>query len=781
MKKAILYLIYIISIFCFSTAGSAQGLMSNNTHGYQMKLVFPFGEYASFSISTCPTQYKIDNTCCEPPQSIYQYNPTTKGCCTPPNEVLGTGTNERCCTQPQATQERWDQTTTSPCGQFCTQPNAVIHSFARSSCCAPLTPGQNRWGQTATSLCGGHCPTPNVISTYNGFSSCCSNCADAGGVLAFQTVTSVCGTCCSYVPVICGNAGERVCEPTTGSAYCSQNSVCNHPDEWLIGSTGEGGYTCCTSCVGTRYGHTTSSCGQCCSAITHSMYSYSVYTSCCTVETTSQTRYNQTTTNVCGAFCTQPSIMISYGTRSSCCSSCNTNDIRHSQAAGAVCGTCLSCGIGAIPNAEKNACVCDTAGGYIGTWKKDTGSGNGCYPSTCEGKMLAAGFKAEDFTVAGDTITYTGSMNLQTDLDISACHLILKNSETYSLIVNSGKTLKVKSIKSTGMSGLLNMGEVTVTENINVTGSLGIQNSNKMNVGGDIIANGNGKEHGYGVSNSGDLTVQGSIYGTGGEEDHGYGITNTGTIKAKKIIGKTTGKLVGSHNMGVHNRGIMLVDGAVEGTGGGNKHSYGIYNQEGRIEAESIKGIASNGPGNHNMGISNAGEIKVRGEVIGSSSSSGNSTYGISISSTGSIEAKMISGSANIGYGIYNQGKLIATVSISGTSNETYGLNNIGEIDAASAAITGSSGNSNGLYNTKTIEAKTVTGTAGNSGYGIYNFQGTIIASGAITGNGAGTGSGFYNNSGSITGSVIYYCPRKVVGGTYTPEQTCKSGCTCTN
>ena len=227
----------------------------------QIKMVFPFGERDG-ATSICSSQYQTNVGCCEPPQSVYQYTVALTGCCTPPNEVHGTGTNQRCCT--------------------------------------PLTSGQNRWGQTESYPCGGYCGAPNVVSSYNMFSSCCSNCADVGGILAFQTNTSVCGTCCSAVPISCGNIGERVCEPGTGSAYCSQTSACNHPNEWLIGSSGEGGFTCCASCEGTRWGHNESSCGSCCTAGNEYVV-FSGVSSCCPGAQGS--RYFQTSERPCGFFC----------------------------------------------------------------------------------------------------------------------------------------------------------------------------------------------------------------------------------------------------------------------------------------------------------------------------------------------------------------------------------------------------------------------------------------------------------------------------------------------
>lgn len=238
-------------IILFSTDAFAE------SHGINIKLVFPFGEGGS----VCSPSYRTLDGCCEPPKSIYSYNPTVKGCCAQPNSISTVGANTRCC--------------------------------------VPWKAPQLRWGQTESSPCGGYCPPTSNHLTYSGYSSCCSACSE---VIAFQSAPlNVCGTCCSRIPESCGSAGYRVCESTTGSAYCSSDiNKCIPSTDWIAGTSGEGGYSCCAPCAGQRYGQTTTDCGSCCGAGQERVV-YGADASCCPVCTKS--RYGQTATSVCGVCC----------------------------------------------------------------------------------------------------------------------------------------------------------------------------------------------------------------------------------------------------------------------------------------------------------------------------------------------------------------------------------------------------------------------------------------------------------------------------------------------
>ena len=791
-------------VICLSLFLMSSSFAFAQNNPYRMKFVFPFGEGGG-TTSVCQTQYQTNNGCCEPPKNVYEYSLGAKGCCETPNEVHGTSPNERCCT--------------------------------------PLKLGQNRWGQTPTQPCGGYCPAPNVISTYNGFSSCCSNCADVGGVVEFQMNNSVCGTCCSYTPVNCGNAGERVCEPTTGSAYCSQNSACSDPNEWSYGSTGEGGFTCCSTCLGTRYGHTNSSCGECCESATH--------------------------------------IYLTVGTATSCCSNCNPLASRYGQTETKVCGICLACGAGAVYDDTTSSCKC--ADNHIGSWHEDTGNGNGCFPKTCEGYMLAAGYNAEKLSVAGDTITYSGKMDVTTDLDLSMCHLIVENTQGNGLVIAGSGTLKVKSVTGTGTEyGISNSGRIETTGQVKgkASGSgRGVYNTGEIEA---ATVSGEGSNHG--VENGGIMTadiINGSdiynasggkmtaksITGNGGMNN---GVYNYGMMQADTIIGEgsyngvvntagatmTTKTVTGSgtNNNGVYNSGELKATGAVKGTG----KNTGISNSSATtvITGDTITGITTGTTSG--TGISNYGTITATGDVTGEGGLYGISNIGSKskitaqtvkgasivisektrgITNAGTIDANEVIGESNF-VSITNTGTMTATGSVTGTIVGTIansiGVSNSGALTAKKVSGFGATGiSSRGTINVETvigngndaglgetingipnisggiyvtggtvegttitgkgaygircagaINAGTVTGTATGTGsyaHGIYNVDGTITATVSVTGEGGSAGIYTKATKDKITAPKIYYCKTKTGSGVYSTTPVCKSGCTCTN
>ena len=414
---------FLLALFLFvifqSATTFAQGMKPNSD--YKMKLVFPFGEMEKHNSSVCDMPYRTLDGCCEPPNAVYTHD-SRIGCCRTPNETHTRGTNTRCCAPATISQSRWNQTETSPCGQFCTQPSAVLNSFGKSSCCpsctgsrwnqtatsicgecctgtsnmsyvgayssccAALPVNQERWGQTTSSVCGGYCPPASSIFSYATLNSCCSSCAE---VIAFQSSNNVCGTCCSKVPNACGSAGYRVCVSDTGSAYCSSDiTKCVPPTDWITGTSGEGGFSCCASCAGIRYNHTSSVCGSCCPAAsqtiafggktdccqtptanekrwsqtaaapcgklcsTNLLLSVGTTSSCCPALAAGQTRYNQTTANVCGQTCSAPNQVLAFGGSTSCCASCAGT--RYGQTASSVCGVC--CQNWQAYNATTKAC-----------------------------------------------------------------------------------------------------------------------------------------------------------------------------------------------------------------------------------------------------------------------------------------------------------------------------------------------------------------------------------------------------------------------------------------
>lgn len=360
VKQKEIFYIFLALVFFITPHVFAQNVTPNDK-GYKIKFVFPFGDPKSQSI--CPLPDRTLDGCCDGPQDhIYEVN-NKKGCCRPPQEFFTIGTS--------------------------------------SACCAALKPNQNRWGQTFSSVCGGDCPPPSEVRTHQTFNSCCPECAANIGVVAFQNVGNVCGTCCSRVPESCGNAGIRVCSEGTGSAYCSKiPDKCNDADDWLIGSYGEGGYHCCDKCTnGKRYNQTNSGCGSCCTNPNVTI-TYQGATSCCT---SLVDRYMQTAENICGTDCPSDRL-VTYDTTSSCCpTACST--FRSYQNIINPCGTCC----------QSTTLDCGPAGELM--CANATGS-RYCSPTGCSGEGYAisgtpstgysCSYKAPPPTSSCSWFAYTG-------------------------------------------------------------------------------------------------------------------------------------------------------------------------------------------------------------------------------------------------------------------------------------------------------------------------------------------------------------------------------------
>ncbi|MBR3913914.1 MAG: hypothetical protein IKJ28_06745, partial [Alphaproteobacteria bacterium] len=153
--------------------------------------------------------------------------------------------------------------------------------------------------------------------------------------------------------------------------------------------------------------------------------------------------------------------------------------------------------------------------------------------NSCSYKMSQAGFT--DFTVNGNTITYSGDMSVSKNLDISNCDLILKT--TYGGLTVQNATLRVKNLIVDTLLGrgiyIYSNGVIKATGNINVTGA-GIHNdgnieaSNIYSTAYTVRAIDNGSR--------GTISVENTISGISSKM---YGIDNSGTIKATTVIGKS--------------------------------------------------------------------------------------------------------------------------------------------------------------------------------------------------------------------------------------------------
>ena len=406
-KNAVIKLFYLLLVLTPIFSSNAQNINPNTD--YKLKMVFPFGE--SKTVSICPINLRTPDGCCDGTQDkIYNYTDSIKGCCRQPNSVAIWGQQQRCCSAGFCQNGTiYDKGENNPCGSCCSSPNSYRVYGQASSCCTPVSNGQTFWGQTESSPCGGYCPPTQEIRTHQTFNSCCDTCSE---VLAFQSVGNVCGTCCSRIPESCGNAGIRVCSPGTGSAYCSKlPDKCTDPDDWLIGSHGEGGYHCCDKCTnGKRYNQTNSDCGRCC-ANTSVTVTYGGITSCCT---SLADRYNQTTTDVCGVSCPS-NFMATYGGQSACCGSACTT-FRSFQTTGNPCGTCC----------RSTTLNCGTAGTLM--CAQGTGS-RYCSPGTCGTGYVLVGTPATGYSCSSKAKPANASCTWKNDY--WSCTACMRNGAFY--------------------------------------------------------------------------------------------------------------------------------------------------------------------------------------------------------------------------------------------------------------------------------------------------------------------------------------------------------------
>ena len=145
--------------------------------------------------------------------------------------------------------------------------------------------------------------------------------------------------------------------------------------------------------------------------------------------------------------------------------------------------------------------------------------------------MLAAGFSLDDFSVAADTITYTGSMQVSSDLDISTCDLKVTASGLTALNIHMDATLKAKTIE---VFGTAHPGG----------GAHAITNNGKIitdTITSEAISSGGGGAHAlmnYGEIEANSITTNADTSGGGGGA---HGLDNTGTINANTMT-------IGAHN-----------------------------------------------------------------------------------------------------------------------------------------------------------------------------------------------------------------------------------------
>jgi len=319
------------------------------------------------------------------------------------------------------------------------------------------------------------------------------------------------------------------------------------------------------------------------------------------------------------------------------------------------------------------------------------------------------------------TKTYTNNMTLSS----SEANGINTNGDNISYGLRlSGNLTDVNFINNGSIIG-------TMSGNISSYGyGFGIYNKATIE---DITNAGiiSGAGYGFGIYNTGkmgNIENKGIISGYGDSDygDSDYGDSDYG--KGSGIYNDSNEKKMGN----ITNKGII----SVYSSGITSGYSYGIYNKSGTIGditntgimSVSGNGTSSNSSVGNGYGINNKGTI---GDITNTGIING---FGYSISNTG----------WDYGFGIYNK----ATIE-----------------DITNAGIISGTGYSNGLgygiYNDSNgkkmgnIENKgIISGSGSDKSYGIRNFvtMKNITNTGVISGtdNGTGTGSGIYNQSGTI-------------------------------
>ena len=275
-----------------------------------------------------------------------------------------------------------------------------------------------------------------------------------------------------------------------------------------------------------------------------------------------------------------------------------------------------------------------------------------------------------------------------------------------------------------------------------------------------------------------DLTVQGKLTVNSGKSlkalvvsatsSSSQGVNNVGTITATTLTGKSTTSQYGIYNSGT----ITVSNGTITGE---SAKSHGIYNNgtSAQITAKTIDGKNSTTSDYKYYGLYvNSGTVKATSGITG--------TGGSGVYNNGKVTATMVTGTGGTsGWGILNYGTIEATT-VTGNDPSVYGIDNAGTIKATTVTGTGSWG----VYNvsTGTVTSKTVNAT-GTNGPGLSN-QGTMTVTGDVTGQGTSGYLGVYNYArGILTATNIYYCKtiKNEDTATISGTQKCKSGCTCTN
>jgi CSLREA domain-containing protein len=291
---------------------------------------------------------------------------------------------------------------------------------------------------------------------------------------------------------------------------------------------------------------------------------------------------------------------------------------------------------------------------------------------------------------------------------------------------------------------------------------------------------------GGGIYNeAGTMTVDGSTVSANTAVDGG-GICNYGTVSVQNgstIGGAGAGNTATSCGGGISNGGTTTVDGSTVSANTA-AHGGGICN--GGTTTVDGSTVSANTAA-HGGGIINTGTVIVQnGSTIGANTAEGGGggiynvrwVYDpfepITLNETWVYGSTIISNTADLGGGIYNDGCYVTVYGTTVSANwADYGggIYNLGRLDVLNGSTIGGAGagntavNGGGIYNsgiydfyplpwyppgTTTVDGSTVSSnSADDSGGGIYNHDGTTTVDGStVSANTAENGGGIYNRAG---------------------------------
>ncbi|MBQ9738939.1 MAG: hypothetical protein IJV75_05465 [Alphaproteobacteria bacterium] len=429
-------------------------------------------------------------------------------------------------------------------------------------------------------------------------------------------------------------------------------------------------------------------------------------------------------------------------------------------------------------------CLCCPADKPV--WDKETKQ---CVEDTCYARMIAAGFSKNNFMVSDQLVTYEGTMDVKTDLDLSQCDLKVNGQ----LIISKGTTL-VRNVD------VVNLGS---GDGINLSSATTLKSS------GRIISTISDSEHGIRVSSGATMTAQGNIEGIvkcSLESIQAKGIYSEGNVTAQgDIIGTVTAGTASQSDGVESGAGLMTAQGSITGTvtvkNGEASQSYGVHVKIGGITAVTgnIIGTVTAGTASQSYGVdvSDRGTMTAQGGITGTVVTAGlaSQSYGVDVSdhgtmtAQGSITGTVTAGTASQSYGVDVKiggitavtGNIIGTVTVErGRGSQSYGvevwdrgtMTAQGSITGTVTVKNGEASQSKGVH-VRIGEITAVTGniigtvTAGTASqsYGVgVRDRGAMTAQGSITGTVTASQSDgivVYSSGGTITAKNIYYCPEE--------------------